>query len=73
MNRAARTYLGVGGMIASSTAGMPSLTYVTSYELAHVLLSETRPDTSLLMLAAMALVMIAGRVPVTGPADGVRR
>lgn len=58
MSKTARTYLRFVAMIATSTAVMYGLTYVNSYEIGHVLFSETRLYMSLLMGAAMAVVML---------------
>ena len=46
-------------MIATSTVVMFALTYVNSYALDHVFFSETRAYMSLLMGAAMAVVMLS--------------
>ena len=58
MNDAVKTYLRFAAMIAASTAVMFGLTYVNSYSLGHVFFSETRLYMSLLMGAAMAVVML---------------
>jgi len=58
MPSTAKTYLRFLAMIATSTVVMYALTYVTSYELGHVLFSETRLYMALLMGAAMAVVML---------------
>ncbi len=59
MNDVTKTYLRFGAMIATSTAVMFGLTYVNSYALDHVFYSETRLYMSLLMGAAMAVVMLS--------------
>lgn len=58
MNDVAKTYLRFAAMIATSTAVMFGLTYVNSYAIGHVFFSETRLYMSLLMGAAMAVVML---------------
>ncbi len=58
MNTVTKTYLRFAAMIATSTAVMFGLTYVNSYALDHVFYSETRLYMSLLMGAAMAVVML---------------
>jgi len=58
VNTVTKTYLRFAAMIATSTAVMFGLTYVNSYALDHVFYSETRLYMSLLMGAAMAVVML---------------
>lgn len=58
MNHAVKTYLRFVAMIATSTVVMYGLTYVNSYRADHVFFSETRLYMSLLMGAAMAVVML---------------
>jgi Ca2+/Na+ antiporter len=53
-----KNYLKFGGMIATSTIVMYMLTYMNTYELGHVYFSETRLFMSVMMGAAMALVML---------------
>jgi len=53
-----RMYLRFGAMITTSTAVMFMLTYTNSYAWDHVRWSEERVYMSLLMGAAMALVML---------------
>jgi hypothetical protein len=59
MTDAAKTYLRFVAMIATSTAVMYGLTYLNSYEVAHVQFSETRLYMSLLMGASMAAIMLS--------------
>lgn len=58
MNHAVKTYLRFVAMIVTSTAVMYGLTYVNSYRVDHIFYSETRLYMSLLMGAAMAVVML---------------
>ena len=53
-----KMYLRFGAMVATSTAVMYGLTYLNSFELAHVFFSEMRVYMALVMGAAMALVML---------------
>ena len=59
MNDVPKTYLRFGAMIATSTLVMFGLTYVNTYVFGHVYFSETRAYLSLLMGAAMAVVMLS--------------
>lgn len=52
------SYARFGAMIATSTVVMFGLTYLTTYQLDHVLFSETRAYMALVMGAAMAVVML---------------
>ncbi|MBL9090572.1 MAG: DUF305 domain-containing protein [Planctomycetaceae bacterium] len=52
-------YLRFAAMIATSTAVMFGLTYVNTYQADHVFFSETRLYMSLLMGAAMSVVMLS--------------
>ena len=58
MNDTSKTYLRFAAMIATSTLVMYGLTYVNTYVFGHVYFSETRAYMSLLMGAAMAVVML---------------
>ncbi len=58
MNSVTKTYLRFGAMIATSTVVMYGLTYVNTYVFGHVYFSEMRAYMSLLMGAAMAVVML---------------
>ena len=51
-------YARFGLMILSSTLVMYALTYLTTYEAAHIHFSQTRAWMALLMGAAMAIVML---------------
>ncbi len=57
-NRMTKMYWRFGAMIATSTAVMFGLTYLTTYELAHVEWSETRFYMSLVMGSTMAAIML---------------
>jgi uncharacterized protein (DUF305 family) len=51
-------YARFGAMIATSTAVMLGLTYLTTYQMDHVAFSETRTYMALVMGAAMAVIML---------------
>ncbi|UVW28032.1 DUF305 domain-containing protein [Massilia sp. H6] len=51
-------YARFGLMILSSTLVMYALTYLTTYEAAHIYFSQTRAWMALLMGAAMAIIML---------------
>jgi magnesium-transporting ATPase (P-type) len=53
------TYLKFGAMIATSMIVMFALMYLNSYELSHVRWSETRFFMTLIMGAAMAVIMLS--------------
>lgn len=54
-----RAYLRFGSMIATSTVLMYALTYLNTFQFAHVRWSETRVYMALLMGASMAVVMLS--------------
>jgi uncharacterized protein (DUF305 family) len=54
-----KMYARFGAMIATSTIVMYGLTYMNTYQLEHVLFSETRVYMALMMGAAMAAIMLA--------------
>lgn len=51
-------YLRFGAMIATSMVIMYALTYINTYQLSHVMWSETRLFMTLLMGSTMAVVML---------------
>jgi hypothetical protein len=51
-------YLRFGAMIATSTIVMFGLMYLNTYQLDHIFFSETRLYMSLVMGAAMAIIML---------------
>ena len=53
------SYARFGAMIATSTVVMFGLMYLNTYQLDHVLFSETRAYMALLMGATMAVIMLA--------------
>lgn len=57
-NQMRGAYLRFGAMIATAMAAMFLLTYVNTYELAHVRWSETRFYMTFVMGAAMAVIML---------------
>lgn len=54
-----KMYTRFGAMIATSTVVMYGLTYMNTYQLDHVLFSETRVYMALMMGAAMAVIMLS--------------
>jgi uncharacterized protein (DUF305 family) len=52
-------YARFGAMIATSTVVMLGLMYLNTYQLGHVLFSETRTYMALMMGATMAVIMLA--------------
>lgn len=52
-----KPYLRLGGMILTAMVAMYALTYVNSFELSHVMWSETRVFMTLLMGATMTVIM----------------
>ena len=52
-------YARFGAMVATSTAAMFGLMYLNTYQLDHVVFSETRTYMALLMGAVMAAIMLA--------------
>lgn len=54
-----KMYVRFGAMIATSTMVMFILMYLNTYQLDHVLFSETRVYMALIMGAAMAVIMLA--------------
>lgn len=54
-----KMYAKFGAMIATSTLVMFGLMYLNTYQLDHVLFSETRTYMALVMGAAMAIIMLA--------------
>ncbi|NHW02685.1 DUF305 domain-containing protein [Stutzerimonas degradans] len=65
-----RNYAKFGAMIATSTLVMFGLMYLNTYQLDHVLFSETRAYMALVMGASMAIVMLAF-MPKMYPRRGV--
>ncbi|MDW7772596.1 MAG: DUF305 domain-containing protein [Desulfobulbaceae bacterium] len=54
-----KMYMRFGAMIATSTIVMYGLMYLNTYQLNHVLFSETRTYMALVMGAAMAVIMLS--------------
>lgn len=52
------SYLRFGAMVATSTVVMFGLMYLNTYDLGHVLYSQTRAWMALVMGAAMAIIML---------------
>lgn len=53
-----KPYLRFAGMLATATAVMYGLTYLNTYATDHIFFSETRAYMSLMMGAAMAVIML---------------